>query len=271
MFHLSYNLYRYCKLRSQEELNFAIVGLPNGGKSTAKKVLDGDANPVTVPTIGATKPIVFRDGKSVITIFDLGGSTQKLWLRYYHKVHGIIWVVDAAEPRSLQESKLALNEALQDERLRGKPIIVFANKQDLPGALSEVDIATGLGLDSLTESSHSVLKCALRYPENGGVIDPNLAQGLIWLRQKAALDKQLKVRVACDTEAYEARRAAENADTEKKVAKAKEARRLAKEKADADAAAGVNGSSGERPRRRPRRLLCPGALLCTSSGSAFYQ
>ena len=50
-------------------------------------------------------------------VFDLGGSTQKLWLRYYHKVHGVIWVVDAAEPRSLQESKLARGNRKQREVL----------------------------------------------------------------------------------------------------------------------------------------------------------
>ena len=81
MFHLCTNLYDHCKHAGEQELNFAIVGLPNGGKTTIKKVLNGDNAPMVVPTIGATKPIEIKEGKHLITIFDLGGNTQKLWHR----------------------------------------------------------------------------------------------------------------------------------------------------------------------------------------------
>ena len=60
MFHLAYNLYYHCKHAGEQELNFAIVGLPNGGKTTIKKVMNGDNTPVVVPTIGATKPIELK-------------------------------------------------------------------------------------------------------------------------------------------------------------------------------------------------------------------
>jgi|TARA_B110000208_G_C11338498_1_gene272790 hypothetical protein len=60
MFHLAYNLYYHCKHSGEQELNFAIVGLPNGGKTTIKKVMNGDNSPMVVPTIGATKPIELK-------------------------------------------------------------------------------------------------------------------------------------------------------------------------------------------------------------------
>ena len=60
MFHLAYNLYYHCKHSGEQELNFAIVGLPNGGKTTIKKVMNGDNAPMVVPTIGATKPIEIK-------------------------------------------------------------------------------------------------------------------------------------------------------------------------------------------------------------------
>ena len=60
MIHLAYNLYQHCKHAGEQELNFAIVGLPNGGKTTIKKVLNGDNAPMVVPTIGATKPIEYK-------------------------------------------------------------------------------------------------------------------------------------------------------------------------------------------------------------------
>ena len=252
MFHLAYNLYYYCKNKNNEELNFAIIGLPNGGKSTIKKVLDGELEPMTVPTIGATKPITVVDGKFIMTIFDLGGSTQKLWLRYYHKVHGIIWVVDAAEQRSLAASKAALKEALMDERLVGKPILVFANKQDLPAALSESDVATGLGLQELTTSSHSVVKCTALPEKNGGEVDPALSDGMKWLQNKAVENKSIKERVVRDIAEFEAKKEMEAKETEKRVAEAKERRRIAKEEKAAREAAGESENAEKpKPKKKP--------------------
>lgn len=252
MFHLGYNLYHYCKNRNNEELNFAIIGLPNGGKSTIKKVLDGELEPMTVPTIGATKPITIVDGKFIVTIFDLGGNTQKLWLRYYHKVHGIIWVVDAAEPRALAASKAALKDALNDERLVGKPILVFANKQDLPAALSEVEVATGLGLDGLTDSSHSVIKCTALPEKNGGAVDSALKRGMTWLQNKAVENRSVKERVIRDVAAFEAKKAIEAKETEMRVAEAKERRRLEKEAKAAREAAGESDTGEEKkPKKKP--------------------
>lgn len=245
MFHLGYNLYHHCKNRNNEELNFAIIGLPNGGKSTIKKVLDGELEPMTVPTIGATKPITIVDGKFIVTIFDLGGNTQKLWLRYYHKVHGIIWVVDAAEPRALAASRAALADALQDERLVGKPILVFANKQDLAAALSEVDVATGLGLEGLAQSSHSVVKCTALPEKNGGKIDGALKRGMKWLQNKAVQNNEIKQRVVRDVAAFEAKKAIEAKETELRVAEAKERRRIAKEEKAAREAAGGGGEGSD--------------------------
>ena len=35
---------------------------------------------------------------------------------------------------------------LQEEELKGAPVLVLANKQDLPGAMNEKEIFDGLGL-----------------------------------------------------------------------------------------------------------------------------
>ena len=71
MFHLAYNLYYHCKHAGEQELNFAIVGLPNGGKTTIKKVMNGDNTPMVVPTIGATKPIELKVRFNIKYFFSL--------------------------------------------------------------------------------------------------------------------------------------------------------------------------------------------------------
>lgn len=43
-----------------------------------------------------------------------------------------------------QEAKLALHAMLSDPLMSGKPLLIFANKQDLPKALKAGEVGTGL-------------------------------------------------------------------------------------------------------------------------------
>eukprot|EP00949_MAST-11_sp_MAST-11-sp1_P001553 g1553.t1 len=232
MFHLGYNLYTHCKTRGEKEVYFALLGLPNGGKTTIKQVVGGREEPMTVPTIGVTKPIHIERGKMKITVFDLGGSTTGLWRKYYPTIHAVIWVCDAADASKLEESRRTLHEHLKEPRLAGKPILVFANKQDLPQALSEVDIATKLGLADVMTASHTVRKCIALPSQNGGKVDPALEEGMSWLVEQVSSDyANLKVRVDADTEQYEKEEAIERKAKEERIAKAKAERKKAKEAA----------------------------------------
>ena len=153
MFHLARNLYRYCKAQTERELSLVLIGLPNAGKSTIKQVLANNLTPLTVPTIGVTMPVKLKIGKYRITIYDLGGQVTDLWRQYYHEIHGAIWVVDAADIEQLAASKSALEKDVQHEMLKGKPILVMANKQDMPQALSESDIAIKMGFTGVDSNS----------------------------------------------------------------------------------------------------------------------
>ena len=63
---------------------------------------------------------------------------------------GVIWIIDSNDPGRLQESREELMTVLNDEGIpRGVPILVFANKQDLPQAMSTSKIVDTLGLHNL--------------------------------------------------------------------------------------------------------------------------
>ena len=48
-----------------------------------------------------------------------------------------MWVVDSADrPERLADCRAELNALLKEERLAGASLLIFANKQDLPNALS---------------------------------------------------------------------------------------------------------------------------------------
>ena len=60
---------------------------------------------------------------------------------------GIIFVVDSSELRErIAETKGFLSEIFQGPRITVLPVLVIANKQDLPGALSPQEIAEELKL-----------------------------------------------------------------------------------------------------------------------------
>nr|CAH7738612.1 unnamed protein product [Callosobruchus chinensis] len=54
--------------------------------------------------------------------------------------HGLIWVVDSADKRRLDDCKKELFVLLQEERLSGATLLIFANKQDLPGACNKEEL-----------------------------------------------------------------------------------------------------------------------------------
>jgi hypothetical protein len=85
--------------------------------------------------------------------WDLGGAAglRVLWDRYFADAHAVVWIVDArsdAEPRARLQTECAreIARVALDKDLQGAPIIVLANKQDCPSALSAHEVALALGL-----------------------------------------------------------------------------------------------------------------------------
>lgn len=65
------------------------------------------------------------------------------------QAHGIIFVVDASASDRVDEAKDVLNSVIQHEKVGGKPLLVFANKQDQDGAIDESELGSQLQLDTL--------------------------------------------------------------------------------------------------------------------------
>ena len=74
---------------------------------------------------------------------------------YYQSTQAVIWVVDASDRARFEESRQALVQALNEDELAGVPLLVLANKSDLPGAADAPEVASEL---DLTEDSALTLK-----------------------------------------------------------------------------------------------------------------
>jgi ADP-ribosylation factor-like protein 3 len=62
-----------------------------------------------------------------------------------------IFVIDSADRRRMEETGIELQQLLEEEKLSGVPLLIFANKQDLLSALSASELTDGLNLHAIRD------------------------------------------------------------------------------------------------------------------------
>ena len=137
-------------LVGQEQNRMIIIGLDNAGKTTVLYKLHLGEVVTTVPTVGFNVETVNYEGLK-FQVWDLGGQTglRPYWRCYYQDTNAVVFVVDSADKERLEYSRQELEIMLQEDELKGVPVLVLANKQDMPGAMGYDEIYKGLGLSSI--------------------------------------------------------------------------------------------------------------------------
>merc|ERR1712224_1001501 len=84
-------------------------------------------------------------------VWDVGGQDKirKLWRHYYQNTKGLVFVIDSSDRDRIEDAREELFKMLADEEMAEAVVLVFANKQDLPHAMSSHEVADKLGLHSL--------------------------------------------------------------------------------------------------------------------------
>lgn len=131
-------------------MRILVLGLDNAGKTTVIKKLNGDDINSVAPTLGF-KISTFQSPPFLLNIWDVGGqkSLRSYWKNYFEGTDGLVWVVDCADREKLAACTKELHDLLKEERLAGASLMVLANKQDLPGALTSDQIQHELDLASI--------------------------------------------------------------------------------------------------------------------------
>ncbi|KNC85539.1 hypothetical protein SARC_02300 [Sphaeroforma arctica JP610] len=147
MYTLTKGSYKY--LFQKDEYYVVVIGMDNAGKSTLVERFKATYNknyrgfrPETITqTIGLN---VARFGVSSVklVLWDLGGQQDlhSIWEKYFAEAHGIIYVIDAADRQSLDQSRLAYNKMLQNADLADIPLLILVNKLDVPDPVPLADI-----------------------------------------------------------------------------------------------------------------------------------
>lgn len=98
-------------------------------------------------------------------MWDIGGQDKlrPLWRSYTRCTDGIVFVVDSVDEERLEEAKMELQRTTRAPDNVNVPVLVLANKQDLPGAKDSQEIARILGLNELNPNHlwHVQAACAV--------------------------------------------------------------------------------------------------------------
>jgi len=138
------------RLFSKKDMRILMVGLDAAGKTTILYKLKLGEIVTTIPTIGFNVETV--EYKNInFTVWDVGGQDKirPLWRHYFQNTQGLIFVVDSNDRERITEGAEELNKMLNEDELRDAAVLVFANKQDLPNAMSVAEVTDKLGLHSI--------------------------------------------------------------------------------------------------------------------------
>ena len=152
-----------------------ILGLDNAGKTTILRKLSDEDITTTTPTQGFNIKSVLHSGFK-LNVWDIGGqkTIRPYWRNYYENTEALIYVVDAADRKRIDEAGFELDEILNEEKLATVPLLVFANKSDLLQAKSADEIAEALSLFNIKDRPWQIQACSAK-TENG------LEPGLKWV------------------------------------------------------------------------------------------
>uniref|UniRef100_A0A8C1V1G3 ADP-ribosylation factor-like protein 11 n=1 Tax=Cyprinus carpio TaxID=7962 RepID=A0A8C1V1G3_CYPCA len=139
-----------------------LMGLDSAGKSTLLYRQQCGVVMETSPTVGFNVATVELDKKTSLTVWDVGGqgTMRPNWKYYLEGCKVLVFVVDSSDRARMGEAQKALKKILSDEHLKGVPLMVLANKKDLPNSLTIRDVSILLELDSYTDRVWEIQACS---------------------------------------------------------------------------------------------------------------
>merc|ERR1719491_1936041 len=168
----------------QKDMRILMVGLDAAGKTTILYKLKLGEVVTTIPNIGFNVEEVQYKNIS-FTVWDVGGQDKirPLWRHYYENTQGLIFVVDSNDRERVEDAREELTKMLAEDEMRDTVLLVFANKQDLPNAMTAAEVTEKLGLHNLHQRPWFIQSaCA--------TTGDGLYEGLDWLSKTLSSKKK---------------------------------------------------------------------------------
>ena len=164
--------------KSRNNFKIIILGMQNAGKTTILYRLSLGTLVKTTPTIGSNvEELTYNNVK--FQAWDLGGqeSTRSVWDVYYMSTDAIVYVIDSKDDEYFEESKAQFHKLLAHPNLKNATILIFANKQDLPGAKTVNQLIQDYEFDKIKHHIWQIQSCSALKGEG-------LVTGIKWLSEQ---------------------------------------------------------------------------------------
>merc|ERR1711998_608269 len=109
--------------KSETEVRILMLGLDNSGKTTIlKRLSDEDITHVT-PTQGFNIKSLMHEGFK-LNVWDIGGqkTIRPYWKNYFDNTDALVYVIDSADRRRVEESGDELTQLLDEDKMAGVPL-----------------------------------------------------------------------------------------------------------------------------------------------------
>ncbi len=161
----TFSVWLRSRLKKDHKAKILILGLDSAGKTTLTRYMRfGNYQGDLTPTIGQNIESFEFEGWT-ITAIDVAGQAhfRFLWEAHYPGTEAVIFVIDAADIERLPESRDVMRtHVFNNPYLENAPLLILANKQDLPGAVEAPLLIQMLGLHlDLKNTTFAVFDCSI--------------------------------------------------------------------------------------------------------------
>ncbi|XP_070969221.1 ADP-ribosylation factor-like protein 11 [Oncorhynchus clarkii lewisi] len=139
-----------------------LMGLGSSGKSTLLFRLKTGLVMDTSPTVGFNVVTLDLNKKTALTVWDVGGQGEMRvnWRYYLEGCKAMVFVVDSSDRASIGDAQKALKNVLSDNNMKGIPLMVLANKKDLPNTMNIREVSNQLELPSYKDRAWQIQACS---------------------------------------------------------------------------------------------------------------
>ena len=150
--------------KDSNQRSVLVVGLDGAGGTSCLYQMVLGKRLETIPTLGVNQEVIQVDGME-LACWDIGGldKLRPLWRQYSRNADGVVFVVDSTDPPRMklateELAKLYASTSKKPGLNPERPLLIFANKQDLPEAASGREVRQVLNVDSLPVENFKVFE-----------------------------------------------------------------------------------------------------------------